>query len=121
MYSQFENVLVYGSQKKLENPFPPTSTTVPDSTNGLCHPSRAFGQAFNHLQPTRLLSTNLKPEPDRDKQTASFFSSPVRPENHPPRRSRWPHASGPPQLWLRESISLMAFPGLIFPEFLADF
>ncbi|KAG0141521.1 hypothetical protein CROQUDRAFT_98667 [Cronartium quercuum f. sp. fusiforme G11] len=60
----------------LENPFPPTSTTVPDSTNGLCHPSRAFGQAFNHLQPTRLLSTNLKPEPDRDKQTASFFSSP---------------------------------------------
>ncbi|KAG0150319.1 hypothetical protein CROQUDRAFT_104418 [Cronartium quercuum f. sp. fusiforme G11] len=56
--------------------FPPTSGTVPDSTNNLCHPSRAFEQAFNHLQPTRLLLTNLKPEPDRDKQTTSFPSSP---------------------------------------------
>ncbi|KAG0151930.1 hypothetical protein CROQUDRAFT_86139 [Cronartium quercuum f. sp. fusiforme G11] len=35
-----------------------------DSTDGLCHPSRAFEQATNHLQPTGLLSTNLKPEPN---------------------------------------------------------
>ncbi|KAG0145447.1 hypothetical protein CROQUDRAFT_93810 [Cronartium quercuum f. sp. fusiforme G11] len=50
--------------KKTRKPFPPISGTVPDSTNNLCHPSRAFEPSFNHLQPTRLRSTNLEPEPD---------------------------------------------------------
>ncbi|KAG0151487.1 hypothetical protein CROQUDRAFT_86914 [Cronartium quercuum f. sp. fusiforme G11] len=44
------------------------SVVLPDSTNNLCHPSRAFKPSFNHLQPTRLQSTNLEPEPDSTTQ-----------------------------------------------------
>ncbi|KAG0147967.1 hypothetical protein CROQUDRAFT_90914 [Cronartium quercuum f. sp. fusiforme G11] len=54
----------FSSPKRTRKPFPPTSGTVPDSTNNLCQPSQAFEPSFNHLQPTCLLSTNLKPEPD---------------------------------------------------------
>ncbi|KAG0147865.1 hypothetical protein CROQUDRAFT_106197 [Cronartium quercuum f. sp. fusiforme G11] len=54
----------FSSPKKTRKPFPPISGTVPDSTNNLCHPSRAFEPSFNHLQPTHLRSTNLEPEPD---------------------------------------------------------
>ncbi|KAG0150345.1 hypothetical protein CROQUDRAFT_88140 [Cronartium quercuum f. sp. fusiforme G11] len=53
----------FSSPRGTRKQHPPTSGTVPDSTNNLCHPSRAFKPSFNHLQPTRLLSTVDHPEP----------------------------------------------------------
>ncbi|KAG0152113.1 hypothetical protein CROQUDRAFT_85826 [Cronartium quercuum f. sp. fusiforme G11] len=48
--------------------FPPTSTTVANSTNCLCHSSGAFQQVFNH-QATRLLSMVDNPELHSSTQT----------------------------------------------------
>ncbi|KAG0151391.1 hypothetical protein CROQUDRAFT_86810 [Cronartium quercuum f. sp. fusiforme G11] len=45
--------------EELENHF---HRLPPDSTDGLCHPSQAFGLAFNHRQPTRRLSTDHQPQ-----------------------------------------------------------